>query len=133
GKGADASNWLSMHRAGPITVDRKTGKRLIHVPQAAVSITGSIQPPTLAAALGREHFEDGLAARLLLAMPPRRQKRWTEADVSDETTGALDDLFGELLALDFALSADEEPEPYIIPLTPEAKTIWIAFYGEHAA
>jgi hypothetical protein len=133
GKGADAANWLSMHRAGPVTVDRKTGKRLIHVPHAAVSVAGSIQPMTLRAALGREHFEDGLAARLLLASPPRRVKRWTEADVPDDTTARLDALFGRLLELDFALSPEGEPEPYLIPLAPDAKTIWIAFYGEHAA
>ena len=131
-KGADLASWLSMHRAGPITIDRKTGKRLIHIPEAVVSITGSIQPETLAAALGREHFADGLASRLLLAMPPRRAKHWTEAEISDEATLALEDLFSRLLKLDFAGSAEGEPEPYILPMTPDAKSAWVVFFEEHA-
>ena len=85
GKGkasADAASWLSMHSAESITVDRKSGDpRTIHVPHAAVCISGGIQPDILARALTPEHRECGLAARLLLAYPPRRVKRWTEADV----------------------------------------------------
>jgi len=75
GRGGDAASWLSMHRAGPITADRKTGQRIIHVPRAAVSVAGTIQSEILQQALGREHFQDGLAARLLVAMPPRRAKK----------------------------------------------------------
>lgn len=78
----DVEHWLELHRAGPLIVDRKSGQRTIHVSRAAVSITGGIQPVTLREALGRRHFDNGLAARLLLAMPPRRVKRWSEAQVS---------------------------------------------------
>lgn len=75
-RGADVGHWLSMHRAGPLTVDRKTGRRVIHVPRAAISIVGGVQPGALAAALAgryspregeegmdkpsREHFDNGL-------------------------------------------------------------------------
>ncbi len=55
--------------------------KLIHVARAAVCMTGSIQPEVLRDALGRKNFENGLAARLLLAMPPRARKRWTEQEV----------------------------------------------------
>ena len=70
---------------GTLLVNRKTGRNLIYVPRAAVAVCGGTQPRTLAAALaGRyssdgsealekpsaEHFANGLAARLLLAMPP---------------------------------------------------------------
>jgi hypothetical protein len=80
--GADSANWLSMFNAESIIVDRKTGiPRTIHVPQAAVCVTGGIQPAILQRALGIEHRESGLAARLLLACPPRKAKRWTEADI----------------------------------------------------
>src|SRR5207244_2361593 len=64
GKGGDVAHYLEMHRAGQLIVDRKSGpEKLVHVPRAAVSIVGTIQPETLRRALGREHFEDGLAAR----------------------------------------------------------------------
>ena len=121
-----------MHRGAPITIDRKGGQRLVHVPAAIASITGSIQPATFSKALSREHFDNGLAARLLVAMPPRRAKRWTEARVSDETTSAIEDLFSRLLDLDFALSGEGQPEAFILPLTLEAKSEWIKFYNEHA-
>ena len=72
GKGGDVPKWLEMHGGRSIMVDRKTGDRkTIYVPRAAVSVTGGIQPATLQRALGRAYFENGLAARLLLACPPR--------------------------------------------------------------
>ena len=77
--GGDAAAWLELHRAGPLTIDRKTGTRITHVPRAAVSICGTIQPQSLRRALRQEHFENGMAARFLFAMPPERSKRWTEA------------------------------------------------------
>ena len=63
-------------------VDRKSANpRTMYIPQASVSVTGGIQPVILHRALGIEHRESGLAARLLLTCPPRKPKRWTEADI----------------------------------------------------
>jgi hypothetical protein len=65
-----------------IMVDRKSGQsKTIYIQRAAVSVAGGIQPETLRRALGVEHWENGLAARLLLACPSRQAKRWTEAEV----------------------------------------------------
>ena len=50
-RGADVAHWLSMHRAEPIRVDRKTGRRVIYVPRAAISIAGTVQPAVLKTAL----------------------------------------------------------------------------------
>jgi len=50
-------------------------------PSAAVSITGGVQPGILNRVLGYEHRESGLLARMLLAMPPRLRKRWTEIEI----------------------------------------------------
>ena len=63
GKGGDAAKWLRMFGGRPMIVDRKTSGT-IYVPAAAVSIAGGIQPETLRRALGTEHRENGLAARL---------------------------------------------------------------------
>jgi hypothetical protein len=147
-RGVDVTHWLSMHRAGPLTVDRKTGaKKTIHVPRAAVSIAGTVQPATLSAALtGRydsegdeavqkvsgEHFANGLAARLLLAMPTRKIKRWTEAIIDPATEAAIEDLFERLLALDFTVDQFEEQAPIDLQFTPDGKREWVRFYDEHA-
>src|SRR5262249_47396454 len=53
--GTDLPNWLEMHRAGTVMIDRKTGeRRTIYIPRATVSVTGGIQPQVLARALTPE-------------------------------------------------------------------------------
>jgi hypothetical protein len=125
----DVPQWLEMFQGGAMLVDRKTGqRRTIHVPRAAVSITGGIQPQTLRAVLGRSYFDNGLAARLLLAMPPRRPKRWTDATIDGRAKDALVAVFDDLFRLDF----DADGEPIDLPLTESAREAWRGFYNEHA-
>jgi hypothetical protein len=148
-RGADVAHWLSMHRAGSLTVDRKSGRRTIHVPRAAVCIAGGVQPKALAAALigryrpqdaapeamnkpDKEHFDNGLAARLLFAMPPPRPKRWTEDELPLGTEAALEAIVGRLLALDMPEDENGQPQPIDIPLTAQGKRAWINFYNAHS-
>jgi hypothetical protein len=132
--GADSANWLSMFNAESIIVDRKTGfPRTIHVPQAAVCVSGGIQPATLQRALGIEHRESGLAARLLLTCPPRKAKRWTEADIDPGAEAELVRLFDRLYDLQPTAGDDGEPRPVLVRLTAEAKTAWKTYYNAHAA
>ena len=134
--GADVAHWLSMHRAGPLTVDRKGNPHPIHVPRAAVCIAGGAQPRALMAALGgrgeREHFDNGLAARLLVAMPPPRPRRWTENELSEDTEIALETIVGRLLILDMPEDENGQPQARDIPLSPQGKQAWIDFYNAHA-
>ncbi len=133
GKGGDAAKWLEMHGAKPLTVDRKTGPtKLIYVHRAAVSLTGGIQPGTLRRAMGDEYVENGLAARLLFAMPPRRPKRWTDAGVDPADEQDLQRLFDKLYNLRMDTDERGEPTPKVLDLTPEAHKLWVAFYDEHA-
>ncbi len=130
--GADEAHWLSMHGGECLVVDRKTGTpRTIYIPSAAVSVTGGIQPGILNRALGAEHRESGLLARLLLAMPPRRAKQWTEAEISPLTEAALLAIFERLYELDFVRDADGDAHPITLPLSPAGKAAWIKFYNEH--
>ena len=131
GKGkanADAANWLSMFNAESITVDRKTGTpRTIHVPHAAICIAGGIQPGILKRALGAEHRESGLAARLLLAYPPRRAKQWNEADIDPTAEAELARLFDRLYGLQPTHGDDSEPRPVVVRLSADAKPLWVAY------
>ena len=89
-----------MHNGETITVDRKTGNpRTINVPRASVSVTSGIQPAILHRALGVEHRESGLAARLLLTWPPHKPKQWTEADIDPGKEAELEQLFTRLYDL----------------------------------
>jgi hypothetical protein len=131
--GADAANWLSMFNAESIIVDRKTGiPRTIYVPQASVCVCGGIQPAILHRALGIEHRESGLAARLLLTCPPRKAKRWTEADIDPSAEAELVRLFDRLYELQPTIGDDGEPQPVLVRLSADAKTSWRTYYDAHA-
>jgi hypothetical protein len=132
GKGGEAAKWLEMFGGRALIVDRKTSAT-IHVPQATVSIIGGIQPGILARHVGQEHRESGLLARLLLAMPPRLSKVWTEADIDPKAEASIAAIFERLHALPPALNADGEPMPAILTLSRDAKEAWVAFYDEHNA
>jgi hypothetical protein len=132
GKGGDVAHFLEMHRAGQLLVDRKSGREnVIYVPRAAVSIAGSIQPETLRRALGREHFEDGLAARFLLTMPPRQPRRWSEREIGADVQKAVARVFSRLYGLGFD-PAHNDCRPTVLPLSKKAKDTWVAFYDAHA-
>jgi hypothetical protein len=131
--GADAAHWLSMNAGESIIVDRKTGHpRTICVPQAAVCVTGGIQPGVLHRALGIEHRQSGLAARLLLTCPPRKVKRWTEADIDPAAEAEIARLVDRLYELQTTIGEDGEPRAVVVELSPEAKAAWKTYYNTHA-
>jgi hypothetical protein len=122
-----------MFNSEAVIVDRKTGiPRTIYVPQAAVCVTGGIQPAILQRALGVEHRESGLAARLLLAYPPRVAKRWSEADIDPDAEAELAKLFDRLYELEPDAGDDGETRPALVRLNSEAKTAWTAYFNAHA-
>lgn len=131
GKGNDVAKWLEMFGGRSIRVDRKTSGA-VYVPRAAVSVCGSIQPATLARALGVEHRENGLAARLLLACPPRIPKRWTEADIPPEMELRLQRLIDRLFDLQPDTDDAGDPQPILIPLSADGKAAWIDYYNAHS-
>jgi hypothetical protein len=129
---SDASHWLEAHRGGRWLIDRKTGTKIIHVQSAAVSVVGGIQPAILRRALEEgQHYEDGLAPRLLLTCPPRRARRWTEEDLSARTEESIRHLLERLMSL--AMEGDEEAglRPGILRLDAEARDLWISYYDRH--
>lgn len=133
-RGGDAAKWLELHGARTLTVDRKGGELpTIHLPIAAASVIGGIQPATLARVLTPEFFENGFAARLLLTIPPTVQRRWTEAEVSHEALDGLARVLAHLVELRLAQDADGDPVPVDLVLTKEGKAAWIQFFNEHAA
>ncbi len=134
GSGSDLGHWLAMWSAAPLTVDRKTGaKRMLHVPCASVSLVGGIQPGTLRAALGKEHMQDGLCARLLMAMPKSKPVVWTDDTIDQATEERMSSVFDRLLELEPAANAEGEPEPFPLDLTPQAKEIWVEYFNRHRA
>jgi hypothetical protein len=136
-EGSDLPNWLEMYRAGTVIVDRKTGdRRHYFVERAAVSITGGIQPGVLVRAFTPEFLESGGGARIVMAMPPKRPKRWSEVEVTPEVEEAYHTALDKLLALNFGHNGKGEPVPHELNLSKEARAAWIAFvnsWGEEQA
>jgi hypothetical protein len=131
-KSSDNGHWLATWSAAPMTVDRKTGERkTLYIPRAAVSVVGGIQPGVLRTAMGKEHMQDGMCARLLLAMPDGRKVQWTERTVSFGTSQLLAEMFDRLIGLEPAWDDEGRDVPYVLGLTPEAKTAWVDYYNRH--
>jgi len=130
--GGDAAKWIEVYDGRALIVDRKTSDTE-YVPHASVSIAGGIQPAILQRCITERNRENGLLARLLFAMPPRRAKRWTEADLDELTESAVDSVFDALYALEPDLDDDDEPTPRLVRLSPGAKRAWIAFVNQHGA
>jgi DNA polymerase I-like protein with 3'-5' exonuclease and polymerase domains len=130
--GTDLPNWLEIFNAGTIIVDRKTGSRPHYfVERAAVSVAGGIQPKVLSRACTAEFLDSGGCARLVLAMPPKLSKRWSELEVDPEVERAYQDALDRLLALDFDVR-DDEQVPHVLRLSPEGKKVWVNFYNAWA-
>lgn len=130
GKGGDTAHWLTMHGARDLLVDRKSGGTT-YIPRAALSLTGGIQPEIFRKALAREHFEDGLAARILPCMPPRKPKRWTDSEVSKALSDEYANLVEALYLLEPEFDEKRDPIPVVMPLTAAARKAWVEFYNAH--
>jgi len=132
GKGRDEANWLQMFDAATLMVDRKTGDRpTIHVPRAAVCIAGGIQPGILRRMFTAEHYESGLAARFLLAMPPKRAKQWTDREVSRLTEQGMEGVFAALWRLAPRIADGDRAGPLDLPLADDARPLWVEFVNTH--
>ena len=125
GKGADVQSWLEMWDGGTVVIDRKGSRgtgETISISPALVSVTGTVQPGVVSRALGQEHFENGLAARLLMAMPPEQPTVWNDDDqIHPATERAWARLLRSLRELEF----DEFGKPIDLTLSKEAKPVWV--------
>src|SRR5262249_56459517 len=119
-----------MFRAGTIIVDRKTAERqTLYVHRAAVSIAGGIQPGVMASALTPEFLDAGLAARLLMAMPPKLPKRWSDVEVAEDVESAYHAVIDRLRNLDFEHNEAGEKVPQVLRLSWDARKVWVGFYN----
>lgn len=130
--GADVGSYLEMHRGGVLKVDRKRPDQpTIHVPRAALSVAGTIQPRVLARAIGQDGRDNGLLARLLVAMPPPAFAKWTEDDVDTATYSGYEQVVGSLLALEG--KPGTECDPIELELSADARNLWRPYHDRMMA
>lgn len=131
GRGGDAESWLSIFDSTPILIDRKTAGS-VYVASPHVSITGTIQPGTLRRALSDSMFESGLAARLLIAEPPARSPKYSDASVSAATRERWAACVAKLRSLAPGVIDDGEPRPLVSRMSRAAQFEWITLHDELA-
>jgi hypothetical protein len=77
-------------------------------------------------------MESGLAARILMAMPPRKPKHWSKAKVSCEVEAAYHSIIDKLRTLNTGEDQDGEMTPRILRLSASAEQNWVKFYNAFA-
>ncbi|MDB2525765.1 YfjI family protein [Mariniblastus sp.] len=127
---SDAATWLSIYNGDSICVDRK-GTGHTHIPSAHISITGCIQPGILERCFTSQHRDSGLAARFLLAYPPRIPKSWNENEISQTTDSLLTSVFDHCFSLEPTIDENQNRTPVLIQLSPDSKELWKAFFNQH--
>ena len=132
GSKSDAAAWIELYSGRPLKIDRKGSDEPLYAERAAVSIAGTIQPPILAKRIragNGEHINSGMAARFLLAKPPRRIAGWRDDDVDEQAMSDWSRLIGRLRILSFNIEGEaQEMTP-----TPEAIKKFAAWVDEVAA
>jgi hypothetical protein len=128
--GSDEAFYLKAYSGRSHNVSRRTGRRTIHVRQAAVWLTGTIQPGVLARSIGVERRESGFLARLLLASPPRRPKKWTTDSVSWTTRDSFGRVLDNLYGLKHEL-VDGRERSRLVRLSRDAETLFVKFFHDH--
>jgi hypothetical protein len=127
--GSDRASWLELQRAGALIVDRITRERgSLCVRRACASVTGTIQPNTLARALDQDALEAGLGARFLMTMPKQGRRVWSARELPDDVAGQYHALLENLLALQ--LRNVTRRDPFLVGMSSIAKDCWIRFFNE---
>ena len=73
-----------------------------------------------------------MAARFLFAMPPKRRKRWSEAEIDEQLEADVLALFDRLFDLRPDQDEEGEARPRLLTLSTAAKhDVWIPFYNLH--
>ena len=157
GKGGNGQSiFNSIFNGEGIESERMEESR--YAPYACVCILGSIQPGMLKRCFDQESFESGFASRFLIASPPLRVAKWSDAVVDEETEQEYCRLIFAILSLEMEQifgpanvdvsewSPDEnaiiavsgvpsEPasvRPILVETAPEALDVYKEFYDRTA-
>jgi hypothetical protein len=131
--GNDLPNWLELHRAGTLIVDRKTSDRqTLFVLRAAVAITGTIQPGVLARVLTPSSSKAACSPGCCWRRHRPRPRSGPRTRSPPEAEAAYRTLLDRLFTLTPWETVGVEGEPHVLTLSPGAQRLWVSFYIEWA-
>jgi hypothetical protein len=114
--GGDRAFWIEAFGGRSYTVDRLKNDNPLRVPYLSISVVGGIQPDKLNKLL-MTGDDDGLASRLLMSWPrPVPPKRPTMLPDNSTALRAV----RRLHALEMCVDDDDNPNPTIVMLAPDA-------------
>lgn len=122
-KSGEAEGYLSLWSGVPKRTDRK-GKKGGSLPKSVFfSVAGTIQPGVLHKLGADGRNANGFMDRLLFIQPENPVvPPWTEHELADTAPQRWAEIVGRLLSL--------EGDPVALPLSPDAKTAWVVFFGD---
>jgi len=121
--GSDAPAWLECFHGRRLVVDR-VQRGTVRIRRAVVSVVGTIQPGIFRNHASPALIESGLIPRLLLVMPPRRPRRWSDAELPQSVTADWAELIGRLFDLPMPVDDFGDPAPAVSDLAPEARELF---------
>ncbi len=123
GHSASDEGWYCKRHTGRASyIVRKKSGQQHGCASGLLAVTGCITVETLRTLLTRSVRESGLMARLVFCMPPEKERRWTDSTLSEESRQRYYSLLDRLF---------EDNAPRVAHLSPEAKSLWVAFYCSH--
>lgn len=131
---SDVTNWLEFYNAEFSIVNRKSAEqRFLAIDRPSVSVCGGIQPGILSKCLTSENKDNGLQSRLMLAYPPRQQKRWRDDELPHSEVAGYSQLIAELHTLKPNTDLDGHDEPALLRLDADAREMMVTFINSHGS
>lgn len=129
GRTSDEGRWLPLWQAQSVRRHRATGEaRRVFVRNPHLSFCGCLTPGSMADFVRSKHGENGLVARMLVAMPDPKPALWSFHDPSDEVIGAYAERIEELANLRPDQRADGEFWPRSLRLDASARRTFIPYH-----
>jgi hypothetical protein len=126
-KSGSKARMMSSYDSGPWKVNRREASKRAFIPNATLSVFGTIQPKALPTIFSDLDAATGFLPRFIFVSPTRETPPlWTDETVSTTTRDYLTYIFERLLALEF----DEQGEPVTIGVDSEAKRLYKTWFNE---
>lgn len=124
---------LSAFDGEPWRIDRVNQKRTLYIPNACISLNGSIQPERFSKIFTRDDSDSGFLQRFLLCRIEREKVRnWNEKSFSEKSRRFLKEQVLLLHSWTIEYDQDGNEIPRIVSFTPDAKKEFIGFFDELA-
>jgi len=133
--GGTRARLLSSYDGGEWKTNRTSDpRRNLHIRNAYVSIFGGIQPAMLAqvfetGAAGADEASGFLQRFIMIRAEREQPSYWTETSLSPESIALLEDITKILWSWDIEHDDQGRPLEKVVPVTAQAKSVFIAWFN----